>query len=271
MPRLAPLPKPLFKPFGFSLALCLATPFLGPAFAAEPAGLAPNEVSSEPLRVALPPGPPQPTGIEARAYTDDTIAPAFARDLAKALGRKLQSAPAAEASLRLERRNGTETPTAPDQPASLATGYRSGLTVAMRTDTDIHTWDQIKGRTVCFTQTNSAARHAILARGAIPVPQSAPALSLVKIRTGDCDAALHEAALLDRLFALPDWQKFSASLPPLEESALVLRAASPDLSPQMRQALADISSDKAWQVRTEKWARNVAFEVWLEQDAPDCH
>ncbi|AGT08410.1 type 2 periplasmic-binding domain-containing protein [Paracoccus aminophilus] len=244
---------PLIRPLGLAVALCLGAP----ALAAEPGTSAPNEA----LRVALPPGPPEPVGVEARAYTEDGIAPAFARDLAKALGRKLQSVPVSEAHLRLSH----------GASEGLATGYRSGLSVAMRSDTDIRSWDQIKGRTVCFTETNSAARQVILDRGAVPMPQRAPALSLVKLRTGDCDAALHEAVLLDRLFALPDWQKFSASLPPLDARPLVLTAITPEVTPQLSEALTKVSSDKAWQARTEKWARNVAFEVWLEQDAPDCH
>lgn len=218
----------------------------------------------EALRIALPSSPPQSATVEARVFTEDGIASALARDLARELQRDLAATTMGDtgAHLWLGR---------PSTGGDIATGYRSGLTVAMRTDTDIADWPDIAGRRVCYTVTNTEARALIDAFGGIPVPERAPALSLMKVRTGECDAGLHEAALLQELFRQPDWQKFSATLPVRAEAPLVLGITDPAALPMVQAALAPITTQKAWQARIARWGRNVAFEVWLEQDAPDCH
>lgn len=217
------------------------------------------------IGVALPASYAPADVIAARIYTEDGIAHALARDLAKATDQRLEPlAPdQPDAALRLAMSDG--------RTNGIETGYRSGLTVAMRTDTDIKTWGQIAGRKICFTRTNTRARDLIATLGGIPVAEIAPAFSLMKVRTGECDAGLHEAALLQQLFRLPEWHKFSATLPVQAQASLVLSAPDPASLPLVQATLAPLTTDAAWQVRSTRWARNVAFEVWMEQDAPDCH
>lgn len=213
--------------------------------------------ANPPLVFDLPPGPPVPVTVEARVFTEDGLEASLARDLARAAGQKLATG---AGGVRIGRQDDA-------QPV----GYASGLTVAMRSDTDIRDWSDLAGRTVCHTATNIAARQLVLDHGGVPVPEQAPAISLMKMRIGDCDAALHEAALLQQLFQNPDWAKFSATLPPQRDSAMGLSVADPAQAAQLRPLLAQATTDAAWQARKARWARNVAFEVWLEQEAPDCH
>ncbi len=228
-----------------------------------------SQAAGDVLRIALPAAAVAPDSLVARIYTEDGIAHALARDLAKATGQTLD--PAApdqpDAALRLSLSGDTGS----GNTGGVPTGYQSGLTVAMRTDTDIANWTDIAGRKICFTDTNTQARDLIADFGGIPVAERAPAFSLMKVRNGECDAGLHEAALLHQLFQRPEWQKFSASLPVQRQATLVLSVADPASLPQVQAALAPITTDQAWQRRSARWARNVAFEVWMEQDAPDCH
>lgn len=207
--------------------------------------------------------PSRPATVEARIFTEDGIAAALARDLAKAMKRKVEAVAPDDVSAHLRLVRSAE--------GGIATGYWSGLTVAMRTDTDIASWQDLAGRRVCFTATNQQARALIEEIGAVPVAERAPALSLMKVRTGECDAGLHEAALLQALFQQPDWQKFSATLPVQAMAPLLLEVSDPAALPVVQAALAPITTVQVWQARTTRWAKNVALEVWLEQDAPDCH
>ncbi|MDH2328987.1 hypothetical protein QCN27_19245 [Cereibacter sp. SYSU M97828] len=214
-------------------------------------------LAAEALRVDAGPPPQMPNSPAARLFTDDGFERALARDLGKAMGRPVTLV-AEGADIVLH------------HGAEGALVARQAMTVAMRTDTDIASWDDLRGRTLCLADTNAAGIALAAELGALPVPQSAPALSLMRVRTGECDAALHDAGALAALFADPDWAKFSATLPPREVPAL-RATASPALLSRMTDALAAIASPAAWQIRNAAWARDVALEVWLEQDAPDCH
>lgn len=229
------------------------------------------------LRVALPPGPPTPESTEARLFTDEGFEADLARRIGTALGREvaLVHLPQQEAArhlatgqvdMLLQRENGADAAL-----AALDTGYSSALTVAMRSDTDILSWDDLAGRIVCLTEGNSRALTLATRHGAIPSVQRAPAISLMRVRTGDCDAGLHDEAVLDMLFADPEWERFSATLPPQDDAALTVALADPALRPAVEAALATLAAPEEWERRKARWARNVSFEVWLEQDAPDCH
>jgi len=251
-------PQMIYRP---DLFLCLIALLGGsPAMAAQNPWPGP----AEPLRIALPAVAPPSTMIEARAYTQDGIADALAYDLGKALNRKPAAVEPDDPTAHLTLGRATD-------GQGTATGYRSGLTVAMRSDTDILAWDDLAGRKVCFTSTNEEAAKLVATYHATPLPQRAPALSLMKLRTGECDAALHESELLTALFQQQEWQKFSASLPVQAEADLRLSVADPGFTTILRPALDPLTTPAAWDIRKNRWARNVAFEVWLEQDAPDCH
>jgi polar amino acid transport system substrate-binding protein len=155
----------------------------------------------------------------------------------------------------------------------ILSGYRSGLSVAMRTDTSIRHWQDLAGRTVCASSNNLRARDAAIRHGALVKLNDVPAQSLMQVRTGDCDAAIHDANLLQPLLQDQKWQKFSASLPATEALPLAVAVArtDPALSAAVAQAMAASRQAASWQAPAKKWASNVAFEVYLEQESPDCH
>lgn len=100
-----------------------------------------------------------------------------------------------------------------------------------------------------------------------------PRVSADACATGDCDAAIHDRALLDPLFAKMSWQKFSATLPAVEPTTLVVAVAPGEkgLATAVRGALVPLDTSERWQQRREKWAATVSFEVYRDQVAADCH
>ncbi|MFG1479825.1 transporter substrate-binding domain-containing protein [Xanthobacter sp. V4C-4] len=153
------------------------------------------------------------------------------------------------------------------------TGFRSGLSLAVRTDRPLSSWNELRGKVVCVAAANRHAHDLAERLGAKVKAQRAPALALMQVRTGTCDAALHDRALLDPLFAKVSWQKFSATLPQVEQTRLVAAVApgAPALARAIAEVLASGASAERWRQRGEQWASTVAFEVYRDQDAPDCH
>lgn len=155
---------------------------------------------------------------------------------------------------------------------TVPTGYVAAPMAIMRTDTTIKRWEQLKGRSVCVPR---GSRHAGLAAryGATEQPYKAPADALLGLRIGSCDATIHDAALLEELLKLPEWKKFSARLTPLAGAPLeIVLPAGDDKARAYVQQVA-----KAWQPggylqqQLRLMARNIAFEVYLDQEVPDCH
>ncbi|RJG04463.1 ABC transporter substrate-binding protein [Noviherbaspirillum sedimenti] len=158
--------------------------------------------------------------------------------------------------------------------ATVPTGYVAAPMAIMRIDTTIKTWEQLKGHTVCVPQggryAGLAARH-----GAIEKPYKAPADALLGLRIGACDATIHDAALLEELLKLPEWKKFSARLQagvgagaPLE---IVLPAGDDKARAYFQQVAKEWQAGSTLQQQLRLMARNIAFEVYLDQDVPDCH
>lgn len=246
------------------------------ALALVAAALAPGAAAADPapLRIGVAYLPSAAAAPEARLYTDA----GFERDLGKAIGRRLGRSVVFEAvsdpaqaltdgriDLALARLPEDAAPPAP--LAAIDTGYASPLGLSMRTDTDIRAWGDLAGRRVCVAEGDAEARRLAEAAGARVRTERAPARALMQVRTGDCDAALHDAVLLEALFQDPRWRKFSAGLPPRSPSRLTALAG-PGLAAGIRAALNDLQD---WPARRARWARNVAFEVYLDQEAPDCH
>lgn len=155
----------------------------------------------------------------------------------------------------------------------LATGYQSGLSVSMRADTDVRAWKDLAGRVVCVTADNPRAHaQAAKVQGQLKV-FDAPAQALVQVRTGGCAAAILDGSQLEPLLAQKEWRKFSATLPATRDSALQawLAEGRDDLAAPIRAAVHEIGSTAAWAQRRQKWAANVAFEVYFDQTGPDCH
>ena len=225
---------------------------------------------------------PVPATPAARLYTEEGFEAELAAEIGKRLGRPVEIIDVGEDSgvlgLGTGRLDAVITRVSDDDgrfasAEILATGYASGLSVAMRSDTLIRDWRDLAGRTVCVSAANRHAQALAHAAGAKVLVQPVPALSLMRVRTGECDAALHDEFVLGRLFGDKEWRKFSTTLPAREASRLVVvlpREWNP-LADQIRQIVASVESENGWAARAQRWASNVAFEIYLDQDGPDCH
>lgn len=275
-------PRSLF----FSAAVCaalvaggLAAALLLVAWRAEDAPA--RAFAGATLRVGVEWLPP-PHTPETRPYTEEGFELDLAAELAQGLGAGLrlvrvapedaaQALSEGEVDLVLARSGGDDLHL---QGARIVeTGFRSGLSLAMRTDRPLSSWGDLKGRVVCAAEANRHARDFAERLGATVKVERAPARALMQVRTGECDAAIHDRALLDPLFAKVSWRKFSATLPPVEPTALVVAVApgAPALARAVTDVLASGARPEHWRQRREKWASTVAFEVYRDQDAPDCH
>ncbi len=161
----------------------------------------------------------------------------------------------------------------PPSFATVPTGYTARPMAIMRTDTDIKSWDQLKGRTVCLSEGGLYVGAMAQRYGAIEKIFRAPADSLLALRTGGCDAAVHDDIMLKELLKLPEWKKFSASLPPGPARPLVFIVPKDDAATiallnklvrewKARKHLADLTRNRV---------RDIAFEVYLDQVVADCH
>jgi polar amino acid transport system substrate-binding protein len=157
--------------------------------------------------------------------------------------------------------------------ALVPTGYTAGPMAIMRSDTDIKRWEQLKGRTVCLSQGGRYIGTIAARYGAIEKVLRAPADSLLTLRTGGCDAAVHDDAMLEELLKLPEWKKFSARLPAMQRTPLVFAVPAGDASSAafLQQVASDWRASGFLEQLNRKRARSIAFEVYLDQDAPDCH
>lgn len=156
---------------------------------------------------------------------------------------------------------------------TLRTGYRSGTAAAMRSDQPLRRWEDLRGKTVCVSRAHQGAQALAERAGARLQLFDAPAQALVQVRTGACDAALHDEAQLQALFQRKEWHKFSATLPPAAPAELLLLAstARPQALQALQQAVAAERRAPAWQERNQRWAANVAYEAYFDQIGPDCH
>lgn len=156
---------------------------------------------------------------------------------------------------------------------TLRTGYRSGTAAAMRADQPLRGWEDLRGKTVCVSRAHQGAQALAQRAGARLQLVDAPAQALVQVRTGACDAALHDEAQLQALFQRKEWHKFSATLPAAEPAELLLlaSAARPRALQALQQAVAAERRAQSWQERNTRWAANVAYEAYFDQIGPDCH
>lgn len=151
-----------------------------------------------------------------------------------------------------------------------ALGWSAGPMAIMRTDTDIHEWADLAGRTVCLSADSRHVGEPAARYAAIEQVYPSAADALLALRIGQCDAAVQDEGFLRRLLVFPEWQKFSAQLAPDRQVALVqlLRADLPaDAVHALRQSVAPAQLQKL----AQQQARSIAFEVYLDQTVPDCH
>ncbi|SFI20053.1 polar amino acid transport system substrate-binding protein [Collimonas sp. OK307] len=156
----------------------------------------------------------------------------------------------------------------------LPTSYQARPKLIMRSDTDIKRLAQLRGRSVCVARGGAYVGILAASYGAVEKVVNAPADALLALRTGACDAAVHDDAVLNGMLDLPEWKKFSASLP-LDGSPATLtfaiRPADTELATYLQQLNGAWGDSGYWADNRKKWINNVAFEVYLDQNVPDCH
>lgn len=161
----------------------------------------------------------------------------------------------------------------PRAAAIIPTGYSAGPMAIMRSDTDIKAWEHLKGRKVCVSEGGLYVGTLAARYGATEKVYRAPADALLALRIGDCDATVHDSAMLEELIKLPEWKKFSARLPvgPRATLAFVVPAADKKSAAFLKQIADDWAAKGYLDQLMKKSVRNIAFEVYLDQNVPDCH
>jgi polar amino acid transport system substrate-binding protein len=234
------------------------------------------------LRIGVSFIPPADDTPRARLYTEEGFDIALAQELGRAVGRPVRLIVVADGDQASALGTGSVdalfTRLAWDDPLRDAadvtpSSYVSGLSVSMRSDTEIRSWTDLENKTVCVSEANLTAQRYLHKLGAKLRIERAPARTLAFVRSGSCDAAVHDDVLLKHLFADRNWQKFSATLPVIlpSELVLLLPRQSGNAVSKLRTAFLKITEPASWNERYRQWATNVALEVYLDQDGPDCH
>lgn len=157
--------------------------------------------------------------------------------------------------------------------AIIPTGYSAGPMAIMRTDTTIKTWEQLKGKTVCVSQGGNYVGTLAAQYGAMEMVKPAPADALLALRIGECDATVHDSAMLEELIKLPEWKKFSAKLPVGQRRmlAFIVPAADKRMSAELTRITRSWTVQEMPATLMKKAVQSMAFEVYLDQNVPDCH
>jgi polar amino acid transport system substrate-binding protein len=200
-----------------------------------------------------------------------TIDTAIAEDLAKRLQVPLAIVDSDKADVQLTTIN--DTAAIPPSVAVIPISYRAAPMAIMRTDTSIRRWEHLKDRTVCVAQGGNHVGTLAARYGAIEKIHPSPTDALVALRTGDCDAMVHDSPMLEELIRLPEWQKFSRYLPAGRRGTLAFLVPADDRKKVslLKQVASDWRAKDYPEALVKNAVRNIAFEVYLEQDVPDCH
>ncbi|MBO1112941.1 transporter substrate-binding domain-containing protein [Bordetella petrii] len=158
--------------------------------------------------------------------------------------------------------------------AVVPAGYEARPRAVIRSDTKLRSWPQVKGRSVCMAGAAFQARALAERWGATVRTFRVPSDALVAVREGACDLGLIDDAAWEPLMQFPEWKKFSATLPldgPGAERVWLARAADEASVRWLAAAMRQWRQHDVWTAMIRKWARDVAFDVYLDQEVPDCH
>lgn len=148
--------------------------------------------------------------------------------------------------------------------------WSAGPMAIMRTDTDIHAWSDLSGRTVCLSADGRVSGELSARFGAIEQIYASVADALLALRIGQCDAAVQDEDFMKQLLVFPEWRKFSSRLAPYRPQVLT-RLMRDDLSAPRQAAVRQATSPQRLRELARQQARDIAFEVYLDQTVPDCH
>lgn len=138
----------------------------------------------------------------------------------------------------------------------------------MRTDTDIKSWADTKGRSMCVSKDSRYLGEVHSKFGAIEDIYPTVVDALVALRIGACDAALLEEDFVSNLLHYPEWKKFSAQLKPYRATNLVQLF---NVDTFNAKALSQAMQTENLNALAKEQAKSIAFEVYLDQTVPDCH
>lgn len=263
----------------FVATACLLLAGAGTAHAQQPAGFAAAKARGE-LVVGVPYLAPLPVA-GAKIRTPHGLDANMADKLGLSLGLpvRLQQVPADEAGARLAAGDVDVVlaDRASAQPATVAvepTGYRTRPKAVIRSDTPLRKPADVRGRSVCMAEAASDTRALAESWGAVVRTYRVPSDALVAVREGACDVGLVDDAVWEPLVRFPEWKKFSATLEPdgaPRERVWLLPAADTAGRAWLASEMKAWKQSGAWKAMSTKWARDVAFDVYLDQEVPDCH
>lgn len=158
----------------------------------------------------------------------------------------------------------------PEGVRRVALSWSASPMAIMRSDTTIRRWEDLGRRTVCLAADGRYRGELALRYGAIEQVYPSATDALLALRTGRCDATVQDEGFLRELLKFPEWHKFSAVLEPYRHQDLV-RLMRSDLPATQQALLSRETGPATLQAAAKKQARDIAFEVYLDQTVPDCH
>ncbi len=168
----------------------------------------------------------------------------------------------------------------PASPAKIAgvtqvpTSYQTFPKAVIRSDTKLRTHADMKDHSVCLAATATEAAQAASQAGAMVFTFPVPSDALVAVREGKCDLGLIDQTVWQNLMTFPEWKKFSATIElPDDPSTLtwLLADDKPQEAKWLRARMREWDESDQWAAFRKKWATDVAFDVYLDQEVPDCH
>lgn len=162
----------------------------------------------------------------------------------------------------------------PQTVAVQATGYAARPKAVIRSDTRLRKPADVQGRSVCMAEAATQAKALAQSWGAAVKTYRVPSDALVAVREGECDIGLVDDAVWEPLMRFPEWKKFSSTLAAdgaRHERVWLVPARDEASRAWLGQEMRSWDRAGAWKAMTTKWARDVAFDVYLDQEVPDCH
>lgn len=157
---------------------------------------------------------------------------------------------------------------------SVPTSYQTYPKAVIRSDTPMRSPDDLRGRSVCIADTARHAAQEASRAGATLMSFRVPSDALVAVREGKCDLGLIDQTVWQDLQRFPEWKKFSATieLPDHPRTLSWLVPASNGRQAEwLRAQMQQWDATGQWAAFRKKWATDVAFDVYLDQEVPDCH
>ncbi|MEB5964630.1 MULTISPECIES: transporter substrate-binding domain-containing protein [Comamonas] len=91
--------------------------------------------------------------------------------------------------------------------------YRVGGAAAVRKDSGIHKWEDLRGKTVCVSQGSSYSKPLSQDYGAQVQGYKSSSDSLLALKGGNCVAAVHDSTLIHPLLrSNPEWAQYTAPI-----------------------------------------------------------